>query len=62
MIAIAAALLQAAAPPPPAPADMASSWQLRNESNNALRGRQLDKYAAVFTDHVIDVGGAGGAT
>ncbi len=62
MIAIAAALLQAAALPPPGPADMASIWQLRNESNIALRGRQLDKFAAFFTDDVIVVGGAGGAT
>ncbi len=62
MIAIAAALLQAAALPPPGPADMASIWQLRNESNIALRGRQLDKFTAFFTDDVIVVGGAGGAT
>lgn len=62
MIAIAAALLQAAAPPPPVPGDMAAIWQARNESNIALRGRQLDRFAGFFTDDVSVVGGAGGAT
>ncbi len=64
MIGIAAALLQAAAPAPapPAPGDMAAIWQARNESNIALRDRQLERFAAFVTDDVIVVGGAGGAT
>lgn len=59
---VAGALLQAAALPTRGPADVETIWRLRNETNQALQARDLDRFAANFTDDVVTVGGAGGAT
>lgn len=63
MAVLAGALLQATAVPPAAgPSDVETIWRLRNETNQALQARQLDRFAGHFTDDVVTVGGAGGAT
>lgn len=60
---VAAALLQAhAAAPVAGPGDVATIWQLRNETNVALRGRELDRFAGHFTDDIVVVAGAGGSS
>ena len=61
MIGFAALLFAAEAVPAPSLTDRDTIWRLRNETNRALRARDLAGFASHFTDDVIIVGGAGGS-